>query len=117
MQATSKEKHLNLRTRCVLYPVWIGPKTISTCAGTTVTGWIVVFQVTDFPYVSDAEDPSILEWFDLGSLFGQFVFQAAMSYTELRMCDEFYADKDTHQILKDKKFDLVFAESLYPFGR
>ncbi len=63
----------------------------------------------------DASESS--DAFDLGTLEGVFSYRRAIRWIELPLVDMFYADKEVHKKLRDKKFDLVFAESMYVFGK
>ncbi len=69
------------------------------------------------PDAAELESPSFGATTDPGSLYGQYNLQRFVNLLEIPVTERFYADKAAHQKLKQKKFDLVFAESKFIFGR
>ena len=81
---------------------------------------VVLFQMdspVDFSDDVDLNDAA--DVLDLGQLRGQYHNSYLVNLVEVPLCENFYADRSNNvqQKLKDKRYDLLFADNLYSFTR
>ena len=67
--------------------------------------------------VSDLDFSTAEKLLDIGKLSGQYYLAYFANRFEFPVNEHFYADKVVQKKLKDRHFDLVFADYLYTFGR